>query len=104
MREKEKEIVIFSCSIKEEFQNKSEIKGLLKPINIKNPRIGSIIGRIKWKKRSVWPTLVGRKREEDILISQAIRILNPSWYGVSYMHLKGSLPYYFMVKLYDFSL
>ena len=37
---------------------------------------------------------VGRERgEEDIVISQAIRILNLSWYGVSYMHLKDYLLY-----------
>ena len=34
---------------------------------------------------------IGREiGEEDIMISQVIRILNISWYGVSYMHLKDS--------------
>uniref|UniRef100_A0A6N2KLU6 Uncharacterized protein n=1 Tax=Salix viminalis TaxID=40686 RepID=A0A6N2KLU6_SALVM len=48
----------------------------------KNPKIWSIIGRRKWRKRSVWVAAVGRERgEEDIVISQAIRILNPSWAG-----------------------
>ena len=36
-------------------------------------------------------TAVGREREEEqIVISQAIMILNLSWYGVSHMHLKDS--------------
>ena len=37
---------------------------------------------------------VGRERgEEQIVISQAIRILNLSWYGISHMHLKNSKLY-----------
>ena len=44
----------------------------------KNTRIWSIIGRRNWrKKRSVGLATTGKKRgEEDIVISQAIRILN----------------------------
>lgn len=40
--------------------------------------------------------------KEDIMISQAIRVLNLSWYGVSYMHIVFF--FYLMVKLHDFSL
>ena len=44
---------------------------------------------------------VGRERgEEQIVISQAIRILNLSWYGVSHMHLKILD---FIIKLHEIS-
>ena len=40
------------------------------------------------KKRNIGLTAVGRKKGEEIVISQAIGILNPPRYGVSYMHIK----------------
>ena len=62
---------------------------LPKHSNIKNTWIWSIIERRYWRKRSIGLATTRRKREEkEILISQAIRILNIPWYDVSYMHIK----------------
>ena len=65
---------------------------LPKHSNIKNTRIWSITGRRNWrKKRSIGMATTRRKRGgEEIVISQAGRVLNLPWYGVSYMHIKDS--------------
>jgi hypothetical protein len=72
----------------------------------KTQGLGALLEKESGRKEGVfWPTLEGRKRGgEELLIPQTIRILNPSWYSISFMHLIDSLLYYLMDKLHDFSL
>ena len=85
-----REILIFSCPI-EEFQSEHEIKGYHNIQTSKTQGFRALLEEESGRKGVFGLAVVGRERgEEEIVISQAIRILNLSWYDVSHMHLKDS--------------
>jgi hypothetical protein len=84
----------FSYPIEEEFQSESEIKGYQNIQTSKHQGFRALLEEESGRKGVFGLGVVGRERgEEQIVISQAIRILNLSWYDVSHMHLKTSRLY-----------
>ena len=81
----------FSYPIEEEFQSESEIKGYQNIQTSKTQGFLALLEEERGRKGVSGLAAIGREiGEEDIMISQVIRILNIFWYGVSYMHLKDS--------------
>ena len=91
----ERKILIFSWSIKKNWRE-SEIKGYQNIQTSKTQGFLALLDEERGRKEGVSGlATIGREiGEEDIMISQVIRILNISWYGVSYMHLKDSWLYH----------